>query len=117
MQSLDMAKITENLLSFVEKDDELLKCIFLCDAITISNVDLKVAANLIDYARIKLNQNLISAKPNENQASSSHKNGAESESLSKQSRQKTLDNSSDSDENTKKSTSKLKRKMKSNLLI
>ena len=68
MQSLDMAKITENLLSFVEKDDELLKCIFLCDAITISNVDLKVAANLIDYARIKLNQNLISTKANENHA-------------------------------------------------
>jgi hypothetical protein len=115
MQSLDMAKITENLLSFVEKDDELLKCIFLCDAITISNVDLKVAANLIDYARIKLNQNLISTKANENHASSSYKNVAESsESLSKNSRPKILDNSSDSDENSKKSTTKLKRKMKSN---
>ena len=112
MQSLDMAKITENLLSFVEKDDELLKCIFLCDAITISNIDLKVAANLIDYARIKLNQNLIGSKTNEK--TETVQDEGKSGKLNKKSKQNDLNSSSDSgDENLKKPPTKFKRKMKS----
>ena len=60
IQSLDVAKLTENLLS-LEKENELLKCIFLCDTIIVSKLDLPLAASLTDYARIKLNQNLISS--------------------------------------------------------
>ena len=112
MQSLDMAKITENLLSFVDKDDELLKCIFLCDTITISNVNLKVSANLIDYARIKLNQNLIGTKAKENTSQIQNEN--ESVSSNKKSKQKAMESSSDSgDENSKRPVTKFKRKMKS----
>ena len=115
MQSLDMAKITENLLSFVDKDDELLKCIFLCDTITISNVDLKVASNLIDYARIKLNQNLIGNNTNA-AVLLTDKNKNENSSFSrKANQQNNLGNSSDSDENTDKSIKKFKRKSKSKI--
>ena len=116
MQSLDMAKITENLLSFVEKDDEFLKCIFLCDTITIANVDLKVASNLIDYARIKLNQNLIASSAN-NDVTTKSKDDNEDEKTTSSKTSKDAAYSSDSDENFKKSSAKLKRKNRMKSII
>ena len=124
MQSLDMAKITENLLSFVDKDDELLKCIFLCDTITIANVDLKVASNLIDYARIKLNQNLIGNGANASAANANlllELTKRPNESVPQKAKHNNVDNnnkSSDSDENAKQSTTRTsKRKIKSKYFI
>jgi hypothetical protein len=58
MQSLDVAKITEKLLDF-ELENELLQSIFLLDILVVSKFDLTLSSNLIDYARIKLNQYLM----------------------------------------------------------
>ncbi len=63
MQSLDVAKITENLLDF-ENENELLQSIFLLDILAVSKFDLTLSSNLVDYARIKLNQYLMKCSSN-----------------------------------------------------
>ena len=58
MQSMEVAKITDHLLEF-ENESELFQCIFLTDILTVSKFDLTLSSNLVDYARIKLNQYLM----------------------------------------------------------
>ena len=50
LQSLQLDKITENMLEF-DKSNELVQCICLCDAIGILNIDIELSSQIIDYAR------------------------------------------------------------------
>jgi hypothetical protein len=55
LQSLDLVKLTHDLLS-IEKDNHLMQSLFLCDIICTRNkFSLKLSNNLADYARTKLN--------------------------------------------------------------
>jgi hypothetical protein len=55
LQSLDLVKLTDDLLS-IEKENHLMQSLFLCDIICTTNkFSLKLSNNLADYARTKLN--------------------------------------------------------------
>lgn len=69
LQSLQLDKLTENMMAF-DKDNELMQCIYLCDAAMVSNIDLELSAQIIDYARRKLNS-LVKKKRNSIQRESS----------------------------------------------
>ena len=103
LQSLDLVKITDQLLSF-EKESKLLQCIFLCDTILITDIDLKLASNLIEYANVRLNQNVSNSKKDENDTMTANTR-----------RTKTIgnlnnnNNSSEDEEDEKKQTNKYSR--------
>lgn len=65
LQTLDLTKITEDLLSF-EKDNFLLQCIYLVDTLLVSNVNLNYISNIVDFAIMKLNQNFNKKKSVQN---------------------------------------------------
>jgi len=54
MQSLQLDKLTENMLVF-DKNNELLQCLCLCDVLSISYLDLELSSQLTDFARYSLN--------------------------------------------------------------
>lgn len=54
LTSLDLVKLTENILLF-EKENNLLQCLFLCDVLSTTKLSLKLSCDLADFAQIKLN--------------------------------------------------------------
>ena len=58
LQSLQLDKLTEHMMAF-DRENELMQCIYLCDVVTVSNIDLELSAHIIEYARLKLNSILM----------------------------------------------------------
>lgn len=74
LQSLQLDKLTENMMAF-DKDNELMQCIYLCDAVTVSNIDLELSAQIIDYARRKLNSLVKKSRDSVGAGSNDSENG------------------------------------------
>ena len=51
---MDLVKLCENLLS-IDKDNQILQCIILCDILCTAKYNLSLTLDLADYARVKLN--------------------------------------------------------------
>ncbi len=50
LQSLQLDKLTENMLAF-DKGNDLLQCLCLCDVLSISSLDVELSSQIVDYAR------------------------------------------------------------------
>lgn len=64
-QSWDLARVTEPLLQF-DAPNDFIHSVFLADLLAVFKFDSSLCSNLIDYGRIKLNQDLVkstSVKP------------------------------------------------------
>jgi len=64
MQSLNLAKLCESLLSF-ERDNELMQAMFLSDLLVCTRANLNLSWELANYARIKLNVHLRKERESE----------------------------------------------------